>query len=268
MPYPNEHACRLHDPESYQEDSFRRIKRGNLVLIIAKRKGQDQTEAQAYRYPKDDWTEEAARAHCRESDGHFEPATQEDKTMNLDAIEVDGKMVPPDTPVEAYKAESEREKLHQAQKERAGKYDIAPKAGGNLTPPKGFPESEEDYGDPVNYRYPVDDEHVRAALGYFNREGQREDGGYSSAEWAIIGERIAKRCSSYFEMSYIYRAGKVAKKEEDKSVSLDELTRLIRDAFYAQFVTPLPPGAEREHLWVKEVFDDQVIVETSQGLFT
>jgi hypothetical protein len=63
MPYPNEHSCRLKDPGLYQGDSFRRIKRGKLALIIGKRNGKDTTETQAYRYPIADWTEDAARKH-------------------------------------------------------------------------------------------------------------------------------------------------------------------------------------------------------------
>jgi len=81
MPYPSEHSCRLHEPGLYDEDSFRRIKRGNLVLIIGKKKGKTETEAQAYRYPVGDWEEAEARAHCKKAGGEFEPASEEDKAM-------------------------------------------------------------------------------------------------------------------------------------------------------------------------------------------
>src|SRR4030042_5222890 len=76
-PFPNEHACRLKDPGGYQDDSFRRITRDKRVIIVARPKGETTTEAQAYRYPIGDWTEEAARAACTEAKGNFEAATGE-----------------------------------------------------------------------------------------------------------------------------------------------------------------------------------------------
>ena len=72
MPYPNESACRINSPDRYEKDSFRRIKRGKLVIIIARPKGSDKTETQAFRYPNADWSVENARAHCAENKGTFE----------------------------------------------------------------------------------------------------------------------------------------------------------------------------------------------------
>lgn len=84
MPYPNEHACRVREPSEFQADSFRRIsaksktENKNYDIIIGKLKGKTSTTAQAYRYPKDTWTEAEARAHCKRNDGKtFDPATGE-----------------------------------------------------------------------------------------------------------------------------------------------------------------------------------------------
>jgi hypothetical protein len=77
MPYPNEHSCRLKDPGSFQKDSFRRIKRGKLSIIIGKLTGKTTTTAQAYRYPKTSWTEAEAKKQCADAGGIFEPASKE-----------------------------------------------------------------------------------------------------------------------------------------------------------------------------------------------
>jgi len=74
VPYPNEHACRLRDPDQFQKGSFRRIVKGGVSIIIGKLKGKTTTTAQAFRYPKSKWTVERARAHCKRHGGKFEAA--------------------------------------------------------------------------------------------------------------------------------------------------------------------------------------------------
>jgi ATP-dependent protease ClpP protease subunit len=79
-PFPNEHACRVRDPKDFQKGSFRRISRNSdgktLDIIIGRLKGKTTTTTQAFRYPKDEWTESQARKHCNDHDGKlFEPAT-------------------------------------------------------------------------------------------------------------------------------------------------------------------------------------------------
>lgn len=78
-PYPNEHACRVRPPSAFQPNSFRRIRKQSdgkvLFIIIGKLKGEDTTTTQAYRYPKDSWSADQARAHCKRNEGKtFEPA--------------------------------------------------------------------------------------------------------------------------------------------------------------------------------------------------
>ena len=74
MPYPNEHACRMKEPGDFQANSFKRIMRGKLAMIIARLKGETTTTLQAFRYPIADWSEADARAHCEKQGGRFEPA--------------------------------------------------------------------------------------------------------------------------------------------------------------------------------------------------
>jgi HK97 family phage prohead protease len=85
MPYPNEHACRLRDPDDFQGDSFRRVKRKHegkeYSVIVGRLKDEDTMTEQAYRYQKDIWAEDEARAHCQDHDGSFEAAKKEEKSQ-------------------------------------------------------------------------------------------------------------------------------------------------------------------------------------------
>lgn len=87
MPYPNEHSCRLADPGAVKVvGSVTREHGGKKYrILIGKRRGKTGSEAQAYRYPKDSWTEGAARAHCKEAGGTFEAASSKtQETMYVD----------------------------------------------------------------------------------------------------------------------------------------------------------------------------------------
>ena len=97
-----------------------------------------------------------------------------------------------------YEQETEREKLHQAQQERAKKYGISAKPDGHLTKPAEYEKIQEDeFADPVNYKYPIDnEEHVRGALTYFNQPQKREAGGYTTEEVAKILEKIIRKALS------------------------------------------------------------------------
>ena len=80
----------------------------------------------------------------------------------------------------------------QAQEERAKKYGIAVKDGGNVTKPGEWSSvPDEDWLDPVNYRYPCpDDKQTRAAAAYWGKPKDKEQ--YSSEERGIIDKRLAK----------------------------------------------------------------------------
>lgn len=79
-PYPNEHSCRIRSPDDFQPDSFRRVSRDHegktYYIIMGRLQGETTMTEQAYRYPKDEWAETAAKKHCKAHDGiSFEAAT-------------------------------------------------------------------------------------------------------------------------------------------------------------------------------------------------
>lgn len=132
--------------------------------------------------------------------------------------------------------QEERERLLMGREERAKRYGIRPQEGRPLTPPADYPDDPEEYGDPVNYAYPIDEEHIRPAVAYFNREDQRDAGGYSSEEWRIIGERIARAATRYLDAKYEYRSGKVVRAEEEKAVKvLEDGDRVVLGGYAVVF---------------------------------
>jgi len=182
-PYPNEHSCRLRDPETLDiVGSGERKHNGKTYRVIyGKPKGEKEAGSveQAYRYPVETWSESEARKHCQAHNGSFEPATKEEGGSLKGRKQEEG----------------EREKLHEAAKRREEKYGIKFREGkGNLTPPKDYPQNEEDYADPVNYAYPlVPEDRCKNALGRWSQF--REE--YEQSERSIIYERIVKRALKY-----------------------------------------------------------------------
>jgi hypothetical protein len=234
-PYPNEHSCRLRDPETLDiVGSGERKHNGKTYRVIfGKPKGKKDAGSveQAYRYPVETWSESEARNHCKAHDGAFEPATKEkegdvmrknedqeerrkgepkadrerfmdhynltDEQMDqiLEWIGEDVYKLLPERGEGLAQDEGEREKLHKDAEAREKKYGIKFREGkGNLTPPKDYPQDEEDYADPVNYAYPlVPQDRCQNALarwGAFREE-------YTQPERNIIYERIVKRALKY-----------------------------------------------------------------------
>ena len=102
MPYSNEHSCRMHDPADFEKDSFRRIEKGDLSIIIGKLRGKDTTTTQAYRYSIDKWTEAKAKTHCEEQGGKFEAAKKAeiDETLAINLLaNLNGEIAVQDIPV-------------------------------------------------------------------------------------------------------------------------------------------------------------------------
>lgn len=94
MPYPNEHACRLDDPDKYPKK--RRVNcdqksNGKCIDVIYGIISAGKSAIQALRYPRRIWTASAARAHCQRRGGSFEAAAGgeranvEDNSLVLDA---------------------------------------------------------------------------------------------------------------------------------------------------------------------------------------
>jgi hypothetical protein len=188
-PYPNEHSCRLREPETLNIVGSGERKHNGKTYRVIYGKPKDKPEAgsveQAYRYPVETWSESEARKHCQDHDGRFEPATKEEGSSLKGGKQEEG----------------EREKLHEAAKRREEKYGIKFREGkGNLTPPEGYPTDEDDYGDPVNYAYPlVPEDRCKNALGRWSQF--REE--YTQPERNIIYERIVRRALHYgIKVSY------------------------------------------------------------------
>lgn len=84
QPYPNEHACRLNEPGKYAK--MRRVNgarehKGKKYDVIFGIKADGTTEEQAYRYPKETWDADDARAHCSAHQGKFEAASKQDESV-------------------------------------------------------------------------------------------------------------------------------------------------------------------------------------------
>jgi HK97 family phage prohead protease len=87
-PYPNEHSCRLLDPDQFVRFFRKHVKDEKDVgdykatgkpydLLIGYRQDES-SDTQAHRYAKDTWTEAEARKHCQAHKGKsFEPASEE-----------------------------------------------------------------------------------------------------------------------------------------------------------------------------------------------
>jgi hypothetical protein len=84
-----------------------------------------------------------------------------------------------------------------AQEARSKKYDIGIKEGGHLTKPSEWEDvSDDDFLDPVNYRYPCPDaDQTRAAAAYWGRPRNRSQ--YSPEEQAKIGKRLDAKRKQY-----------------------------------------------------------------------
>ncbi|MEW6171144.1 MAG: ChaB family protein, partial [Candidatus Omnitrophota bacterium] len=103
--------------------------------------------------------------------------------------------------------EKERERLGKEQETRSKKYKIGIKEGGNLTKPGQYADvSDDEFADPVNYRYPLDTEtHARNAKVRFASADNREAGGYTKEEQQVVWERIT-RAEIKFGIEVTYNA--------------------------------------------------------------
>jgi|Deesub1362B_J571_1020462.scaffolds.fasta_scaffold00331_31 tRNA A37 N6-isopentenylltransferase MiaA len=117
-------------------------------------------------------------------------------------------------------AATEEEK--EAQRRRSKKYGIAIKEGGHVTKPKEYAHLRDDqFADPVNYRYPIDEEHIRAALSYWGMPRNRAQ--YSPKEQAIITARIEAAAKKFGIGKY--------KKEVKKMQEFEELLKVKEQEF-------------------------------------
>lgn len=97
QPYPNEHACRVNDLKKYERFARKEFEHENkkyyAIIGFFKDGG---SEVQAYRYPKDIWSEVQAREHCKNHDGQTFEAARTDveqiaNEFTVEHIEINGK---------------------------------------------------------------------------------------------------------------------------------------------------------------------------------
>jgi sulfur carrier protein ThiS len=97
QPYANEHACRVNDPKKYERFARKEFehegKKYYAIIGFFKDGG---SEVQAYRYPKDIWSEAQAREHCKNHEGETFEAARTDieqiaNEFTAEHVEIEGK---------------------------------------------------------------------------------------------------------------------------------------------------------------------------------
>jgi hypothetical protein len=80
-----EYICTLEDADLFDDKSFKRMSREHegktYYVVLGKKKGSTSTSEQSYRYKKDEWDQNEAKAHCKEHDGTFITVTEENKRV-------------------------------------------------------------------------------------------------------------------------------------------------------------------------------------------
>jgi len=86
-PYPNEHSCRLQDPDKYSRFARNNNRFGDGIhAIFGRRKTDGKSELQAIRFDKTKFTVAQAKKWCKDHDHTckpFEPATQTGKVIQV-----------------------------------------------------------------------------------------------------------------------------------------------------------------------------------------
>ena len=76
MPLPNEHACRVRDPDQFVRFYRDNDKDPNEIWGVRENESH---ALQSYRYPTSRWSEREARNHCTAHEGDFEPAKDDEQ---------------------------------------------------------------------------------------------------------------------------------------------------------------------------------------------
>ncbi len=131
---------------------------------------------------------------CQGCFDNFQVNVPNDKTQSspIEHIkEGELKKLVKDEIAQALKAKEQSDEDVQAQKDRSRKYGIGIKQDGNVTKPSEYSDIAEDqFGDPVNFKYPVNAAHVQAALSYFNQQDNRS--GYTHEEQVKVLTKIVQ----------------------------------------------------------------------------
>ncbi len=135
-------------------------------------------------------------------------------SMNMD---IEEKLITGTADKEAISAATESDR--EAQKKRASKYGIQVRPDGNVTKPSQYSHlNDSQFADPVNYAYPIDKEHILAALRYWGKPKNKAK--YNSKSQAIITRRIMAAAKRFGVKSVQDKKGVSAKMEE---INFDEL---------------------------------------------
>jgi hypothetical protein len=104
----------------------------------------------------------------------------------------------------------------------------------HATPPKGKPQSAAQYADPANFKYPIDVEHIKAAVAYFNHSGAQQKGGYSPQQWASIGGKIAGAANKLIGAGHSFKNGAIVTEKEGVT-KLNKITDVMKSIANTQF---------------------------------
>jgi hypothetical protein len=127
---------------------------------------------------------------------------------------------------------AEEDPAKKAQAARAKKYAIAVQDGGNVTKPAEFESlTDAQFADPVNYRYPIDADHVQAALSYWGKPDNRS--AYSAAEVKVITKRILAAAKAndiqVDESKWEFNEPSTINHEEEDMNEIEKLKQQITD---------------------------------------
>jgi hypothetical protein len=86
MPFPNQHSCRIREPNLFDKTSFKtlRTKTKGLSIIVGNLKETGKSAVEAYRYNKKEWKADRASKHCNKRGGRFEVASSK-KSLQANA---------------------------------------------------------------------------------------------------------------------------------------------------------------------------------------
>ena len=97
MPYPNEHAARVENPDIFENDSFRRKEIApGVEIIVGKHLNADTTATQAYRFDASKFTAEQAKQWLKDNNVKYISFEESSMTLSEYIIPVYGLIGSPD----------------------------------------------------------------------------------------------------------------------------------------------------------------------------
>jgi hypothetical protein len=138
---------------------------------------------------------------------------------------------------EIRKEEKQDKNTQEAKLKAIGEHaEIARREGSPLRAPKDYPDDPDEYGDPANFNFPVDEKRHVQAVGRFNSGTGSEQ--YTPGERHNVGRRVA-RLASRFGTQYAYdpKEGQITPKKEVKKMEKltpDQIKKLDAPGLIAQ----------------------------------